>query len=168
MHISLKWLGRFARNQRQMKEKKKCLCDFDVRLLMRCLVFKIYAIKVGQFCQNMVKKWTFSENMRTPVLLTPGGDTTSTLHYFCLKLHHFTSQMTPIDTHFFIPIPSKTRFCKTLSDFCAKLATFQNHSAAKGLNDENRNFQMRFFSFVASHKSFEAIWGTFENSTFHH
>jgi len=133
MHISLKWLGRFARNQRQMKEKKKCLCDFDVRFLMRCLVFKIYAIKVGQFCQNMVKKWTFSENMRTRVLLTPDGETTSTLHYFCLKLHHFTSQMTPIGTHFFIPIPSKTRFCKTLSDFCAKLATFQNHSAAKGL-----------------------------------
>ena len=100
---------------------------------MRCLVFKICAIKVGQFRQNMVKKSNFSENMRTPVLLNPDGEITSTLHYFSLKLHHLASRMIPIDTHFFIPIPSKTRFCKTLSDFCAKLAIFQNQPAPKGL-----------------------------------
>ena len=100
---------------------------------MRCLVFKICAIKVGQFCQNMVKKSNFSENTRTPVLLNPDGEITSTLHYFSLKLHHLASRMTPIDTHSFTPIPSKTRFCKTLSNLCEKLVIFQNNSVLKGL-----------------------------------
>ena len=104
----------------------------DLRLLIQCLILEIYAIKVWQLCQNMVKRSTFSENMHTPVLLTPDGETTSSLHHFCLKLHHFASQMTPIDTHFFILIPSKTR-CKTLSNLCAKLATFHGKSGAKGL-----------------------------------
>ena len=124
---------------------------------MRCLIFEIYAIKVGQFCQNLVKEAPFSENMRTFVPLTSDGEITSSLHYFSLNLHHFTSRMTPMDTHFFIPIPSKTRFCKTLSNFSSKLATFQFLPAAKGLNDENLNFQMPFFSFVPSQTSSEAI-----------
>ena len=71
--------------------------------------------------------------MRTPVPLTSDGETTSTLHHFCLKLHHFAFRMTPIDTHFFIPNTSKTRFCKTVLNFPAKLATFQLKPAAKGL-----------------------------------
>ena len=127
MHISLKWLGRFARNQRQMKEKKKCFCDFEVRFLMRCLVFKIYAIKVGQFFKHMVKKWTFSENMHTPVRLTSDGETTSTLHYFPLKPHHFASRMTPIVTHFFHFDSQVGRLFANPyeSNVCAKLATFQ-------------------------------------------
>jgi len=73
----------------------------------------------------MVKNATFSEKMRTNVLLNPDGETTSTLHYFCIKLHHFAYRMTPIGTHSFISNPRKTRFCKTLSNLCAKLATFQ-------------------------------------------
>ena len=137
MHISLQWLDRFARNQSQMKEKKKCLCYFDVKFLMRFLVFKIYAIKVWQFGQNMVKKWTFSENMRTPVRLTSDGETTSTLHYFPLKLHHFASRMIPIDTHLFIPIPfpSKMIFAKPYPIFVQNLLYFKMAAAAKGLRN---------------------------------
>ena len=60
---------------------------------------------------------------------TPDGETTSTLHYFSVRLHDGTYRMTPMDTHSFIPIPSKTCFCKTLSNLGAKLATFQNHSS---------------------------------------
>ena len=71
--------------------------------------------------------------MCTPVPNPTDGESPSTLHYFCLKLHHFTFRMTPIDTHFFIPIPSKKRICKTLSNFSSKLATFQFLPAAKGL-----------------------------------
>ena len=102
--------ARLAPNERE----DNCFCENDLWFLIWCSVLEIYAIKVGQFGQNMVKKSTFSENMRTPVPLTPDGETTSTLHYFCLKLHHFASRMTPIDTHFFILIPSKTRFAKAL------------------------------------------------------
>jgi len=115
------------------KRRRNDVVKNALRFSIRCLVLEIYAIKVGQFCQNMVKKSNFSENTPTPVPLTPDGETTSTPHYFCLKLHHFAFRMTPIDTHSFISIPSKTRFCKTLSDFCAKFATFQNHSTVKGL-----------------------------------
>ena len=81
----------------------------------------------------MVKRSTFSEKMLTTLPLSPDGEITSTLHYFCIKLHHFASRMTPIDTHFYIPIPSKTRFGKTLSNLCSKLATFHGNPVAKGL-----------------------------------
>ena len=97
--------------------------------------------------------------MRTPVPITPDGETTSTLHYFWLELHHFAFRMTPIDTHFFIPIPSKTRFCKTLSNFSSKLATFQFLPAAKGLNDENW-FSNAFFSIFALSN---VIWSHFKH-----
>ena len=73
--------------------------------------------------------------MRNPVTITPDGETTSTLHYFCLKLHHFAFRMTSIDTHFLILIPSRMRFGKTLSNFCAELATFHRNAELKGLKN---------------------------------
>ena len=123
MLIAQKLLGRFARPAQNEREDNYCFCENDLRFLIACLVFEIYAIKVGKFGPNMVKRI-----MLTTLPLSPDGEITSTLHYFCIKLHHFASRMTPIDTHFFIPIPSKTRFCKTLSNLCAKLVIFQNDS----------------------------------------
>jgi len=75
--------------------------------------------------------------MRTPVRLTSDGETTSTLHYFSLKLHHFASRMIPIDTHFFIPIPSKTIFAKPYQIFVQNLLFFKMAvaAAAKGLRN---------------------------------
>ena len=106
------------------KRRRNDVVKNALRFSIRCLVLEIYAIKVGQFCQNMVKKSNFSENTPTPVPLTPEGETTSTPHFY-LKLHHFTFRMTPSDTHSFISIQSQTRFCKTLSDFYLIYLVFQ-------------------------------------------
>jgi len=108
----------------------------------------IWCLVLGKSGQNMVKRAIFSENMRTTLPLTPDGETTSTLYYFCIKLRHFASRMTPIDTHSFIPIPSKTRFCNTLSNLCAKLVIFQKNSVPKGLKMLNKIIFCNFSQYI--------------------
>ena len=71
-----------------------CFCETGLRFLIGCLVFAIYAIKVGKFDGKV----DLFGKMLTTLPLSPDGETTSTLHYFCIKLHHFAYRTTPIDT----------------------------------------------------------------------
>ena len=71
------------------KRRRKAAVKNTHRFSIRCLVFEIYAIKVGKFGQNMVKRLTFSEKMFTTLPLESWwwNHIYSTL--FCIKLHHF-------------------------------------------------------------------------------
>ena len=73
--------------------------------------------------------------MHNLVALVPKLVAASTLHYFCLNLHNFALQMTPIHTKFSSQAQARRLFQKRCQNFGQISLLFKTHLAAKGLTN---------------------------------